>query len=496
MTPAGLESWLDSRPEGTRGREAAWLAHRAAMRVLPICWMAIWPDDISDAQLNAIPILRAALISGILEASRNPNIDEIVVVAGAMLTSSQIAARTALEADPNRSLAASRAILAIESSLNANAVASTALSNDAAIAFDQGALNDSDLSLNLDVDLAWLEGERGGTDRPLWATEKPDSGRSELEFAAHNRLDGPWDFWIDWYQRALDGRPQDLPLLEKIAFQKEDFWDGTDGEVNQRIAQIVEEHRSDGPITSLSQRIEQAIELTPNGERIEVNPETGKLLAISESALPSDTAEYAARKIERALAVFAGETSNQYSALAPELELLRAALDVDPIHPVELFDACASAANRVRMRCESGSLPEPDQDPLIADFLTQIRNAGADIFAHDHRTQQMVAARNEVLGNDALIDAREEVVTAVAEIVPITEGILADDLKGDAEVATDSEADPQERKNRGYRLVSRTVKIAGVVVVGGSGVIASVAAIADSPAVNALIQAALRYLGL
>ena len=49
-----------------------------------------------------------------------------------------------------------------------------------------------------------------------------------------------WSFWLDWYQRALEGRPQNWPLLLEVAIQDNAFWEGSDAEVNARIAEIVE----------------------------------------------------------------------------------------------------------------------------------------------------------------------------------------------------------------------------------------------------------------
>ncbi len=51
-----------------------------------------------------------------------------------------------------------------------------------------------------------------------------------------------WHFWVIWYEAALDGRQLDLDMLTEIATQDDAFWQGTDDEVNARIAAIREKH--------------------------------------------------------------------------------------------------------------------------------------------------------------------------------------------------------------------------------------------------------------
>ncbi|MEE4121145.1 MAG: hypothetical protein V2I65_19265, partial [Paracoccaceae bacterium] len=46
----------------------------------------------------------------------------------------------------------------------------------------------------------------------------------------------------DWYEAELEGRPLDLAMLTEIATQDDASWQGTDDEVNARIARIRERH--------------------------------------------------------------------------------------------------------------------------------------------------------------------------------------------------------------------------------------------------------------
>ncbi len=53
-----------------------------------------------------------------------------------------------------------------------------------------------------------------------------------------------WRFWVDWYDNALHGRPQDYDLLTKIALIEPTDWDKGADHVNALIQRIIEEHKS------------------------------------------------------------------------------------------------------------------------------------------------------------------------------------------------------------------------------------------------------------
>ncbi|MBN2760604.1 MAG: hypothetical protein JXQ79_08900 [Rhodobacteraceae bacterium] len=52
-----------------------------------------------------------------------------------------------------------------------------------------------------------------------------------------------WRFWVEWYENALYGRPQDYDLLTKIALIDPADWDKGADHVNALIQRIVAEHK-------------------------------------------------------------------------------------------------------------------------------------------------------------------------------------------------------------------------------------------------------------
>ena len=58
------------------------------------------------------------------------------------------------------------------------------------------------------------------------------------------KTNGRWSFWIDWYEKVLNGQPQDWELLQAIVDADID-WGGPAEEVNRAIQQVEREYLLD-----------------------------------------------------------------------------------------------------------------------------------------------------------------------------------------------------------------------------------------------------------
>lgn len=75
-----------------------------------------------------------------------------------------------------------------------------------------------------------------------------------------------WQFWRDWYQGFLDGKPLDWELQRRVALIDDAIWEAGPEDVAIEIERI---------------QAEMLAEKLPMAERIKVNPDTGKFRAIA-----------------------------------------------------------------------------------------------------------------------------------------------------------------------------------------------------------------------
>lgn len=222
--------------------------------------------------------------------------------------------------------------------------------------------------------------------------------------------------------------------------------------------------------------------------------------------MPPNISKRARANISAALGLFGPFPANQYRALDPVRHRLETALRETPDLPTALFDACIGAVRLTQGQARQGNLPLPEQDVLIEEFLIQLRNTAADMFANDEGTRAAMANRGHVADDKALIAVQSAVVEIVAKVVPETEGLLQVQLPEDAVLATDANADPEGRRNGAFRLASRLLRMGWLVTRWPVGVAATaltgkvaidaLAPVFASPAYQLLLKAIWAMLGL
>jgi hypothetical protein len=149
------------------------------------------------------------------------------------------------------------------------------------------------------------------------------------------------------------------------------------------------------------------------------------------------------------------------------------------------------------------SIPAPEQDPLIAEFLRILHETGADIAGHDPQTQNVLALRAMAHDDTALIADRETLPPLVEAVAGASEGELALSLPEDADRATDPAADPEVRRDSAFRLAGRMVRVGVVTGVLGLGAVGAaiagareIAGLAAHPAWQVFLKAVWRFLGM
>jgi hypothetical protein len=299
----------------------------------------------------------------------------------------------------------------------------------------------------LRCDAEVLEAGQDALVMPLWPSIIP-SGLHGAEMAGLEALTAETgdrnSFWHRWWFAMKRGEPLDWDLQREVALIPDEVWKAGPKAVMEEIARI---------------EARFALAASNNAEVIEQNPETGKLHLVPTSSLPADLGAYARRKMLKAVELFDDPgLKQQYGAIAPDLDMLRRAEAEAGNMPVELYDACLSATRRLAVRAAGGECPSPEKDALLEDYRNRLVDVVADILAHDPMTQDVLDRRNWIKGNSALIDEAETVTRAVEAVLPASEGRLAETLPLDAKLATDPNADPEERKTASVRLSGRMLR--------------------------------------
>ena len=267
-----LEEWLLDRPEDETKQFAVSIAHRAAMRVLPVYWE--W--RIEPTEEHYLTAFRCNLISGVARKMPTPEIRDAAFAARATANAAEESAM-AISVDTTYDTAAASAISAAAFAVSTAASTSPLTANSSALAAASAAADAAHFFVDAETgselaaanapavlwkqirtDCAALETGDMLLASPLWnGDENPfqkewEAVRNSLPVAtparseetARGALPVDWSFWINWYQDALEGREPDWDMLYEIALIPDEDWQKGPVHINnQVIAGIVEKYR-------------------------------------------------------------------------------------------------------------------------------------------------------------------------------------------------------------------------------------------------------------
>lgn len=278
-----FKAWLEETNQ-PRGACVA-LAARAALRVLPLAWA----DTERAGKYSALPFLRANLVASVaglapssgvatnpkaanaLKAAANAAVNANNWNARRIQTPAAGSARAAASgaADYRSALVPNDAVNCAVWAADAAQAATTrsddvwaALRSDCAQLVDGRSLRTSPLFP--DVQPSWIANaiQHIHHAHPQSFSDVPNVAETPNIAATGSKESRNWFFWIDWYQRLLNGREQNWPLLLEIATQDDTFWRGSDDEVNARIAEILAKYGTpeDEPPTGRSDSTSASVE--------------------------------------------------------------------------------------------------------------------------------------------------------------------------------------------------------------------------------------------
>ncbi|MCF6234139.1 MAG: hypothetical protein L3J36_13735 [Rhodobacteraceae bacterium] len=235
-----LEKWLIEWPaknglnEDVARAMAVAIAHRTAMRVLPVWWSRTLTEDPRKGDVVALLILRRSLISGVAAKMPTPNIRQAATLADTIGSAIAGAMYAGAAAD-----AAGAAMYAAGAAAATSAVDARASAVNAA--FTSDAATSADLLRSVRADCTIITDGGDVLAARLWPNH--DNPLDDFWQDVKTRAVAPeWSFWIKWYDGALAGRAPNWQMLEQIALIEAEVWEDGAEAVGAKITLIEEQH--------------------------------------------------------------------------------------------------------------------------------------------------------------------------------------------------------------------------------------------------------------
>ena len=262
-----LKAWLEGQPRAV----AVWIAARAAARVLPLWWQEVLKHDWAhEGDLTALPVLRSVLISSVAAVRPTKDIKATAADTADAARAAADAAVSALDAaaddDVHHVATARNAVLTATAAIGAVTASgdvATAHAAREAASWAVGATYGATASTHglvlagaawdaFGQDVAKAAGGKLPDALPLWpGGAGPLAAQwAEIKAQVAGAPDAAgWQFWLDWYDALLKGRPmlgdaaRTWEMLEKIALIDPETWDKGPEAVNPVIREIWEGYK-------------------------------------------------------------------------------------------------------------------------------------------------------------------------------------------------------------------------------------------------------------
>ncbi len=420
-----LKAWLLDRPGDETKTFAITIAHRAAMRVLPIYWYWVETSDASRKRnVTALPVLRCNLVSGVARKRPLTEVSERAYAAAS-------ASASAVSPDSAASAAFAAQLAVITDDVHTAAATVATVADIDAVAWEQvqqdcDALQRGNLLLPAPL---W-----NGAENPFqkeWDTicrllsknqgygfgyGEDYGGTHPITHPITQPITQPvdWSFWINWYQDALEGREPDWDMLAEIALFPDEDWEKGPERVNFLIGEMQAKY--------LSAR-------APLAERVEFNLQSASFYTTPQQPKKPDllaaTLSQVADAIEDALA----DAGNGLRKESREVRVLNRTLQRYSNDPQRIeMDFTSVAIGLRRQIRETKELPESEGNLALLNAVEE----GARAIRATHPD---VAENRMILAGQALRELPEEDITVLGEakevLVAISEGAMAEDFAED-----------------------------------------------------------------
>ncbi|MEL6523597.1 MAG: hypothetical protein AAFQ66_21660 [Pseudomonadota bacterium] len=459
-----FRDWL--KDTGASNEVRIWLVYRNAIRVLPIYWNHTRSPH---NNLKASPVLRSCLtVAAVIRFPHDAELQEVAERVASVADGGAVAAANAYADASDAAETAYAAYTAAVAAAFATATASNDFYYKAAdsAAAHWGALKSDCRTVLEDHWLRQPKAVWNVVENPF--AEEWQSIRVQLSVDENAPRLNVWSFWIDWYQRALDGTEDRWDMLRDIALIPDDIWSGDLSTLTEQINDV---------------QLKHAVARTPNAETVSINDQTTLLRVDPLSEMPTDYLSEAIAKLQNVTGLFDFERggSNQYTGIETEWRIIRDAVEKEQSRPRMLHSACFRVMRRMNIRIENGECPAPDKDADIADFLATVTDVAADLMDRDPNVRDAHLGE-QALKNLPVADAIDVISNASLEVAAVSEGELAQELPEDAKLLTDSSASDTEKRSALYRISSRLLRVSVFIYQGKKALLEEIASVTKTVA--------------
>ena len=257
-----LREWLENIREERIHEFASLIAHRAAMRVLPMYWrnasQAIMANIGEKVPAKCLHVLRAHLLCSLFGTISDPKIEQTAKrhlqkpVSANVYFQMEMASDAGSPGDESSSdidCAGASAISALslahgESPDIISAVIHTIGYFNTMEGIAYAGLNDA-LLANVIADCRELDASGSLKGRPLWLVHTEATQRIIDSYWKELKAGQSWNspFWTGWYENVLEGREQDWEMIHEIALIPDEKWERGADHIDTIISMIIEKYR-------------------------------------------------------------------------------------------------------------------------------------------------------------------------------------------------------------------------------------------------------------
>ena len=255
-------------------------------------------------------------------------------------------------------------------------------------------------------------------------------------------------------------------MLLEITIQDEEFWEGSDAEINAHIEEIVGQFADaassqNEPADDTAEALPGAIKHSYNAEEIATTDDRARFVARPVSEIDIDASALGLRRIGNLLSDIeeaVADRPNVLSGLRPAFRPLAREFERSQDAPYLIYHALLGAACRLDLLCNGDDLPTADPD--VEDYRQQLRSIALDILVNDAEVKKALDARVDFHRKE-LTDSDQRAMQQLAQgLAEISTEPLATQMVEDAATATDpGEPDEEAKKNAAFQYGSRTVRM-------------------------------------